>query len=262
MRETPVKQDEFLSFPFISFSESSLFNSLWRKSARGGGEYLLPRASPPGRQTLPRRGADERNAAVQETDDRLFRLREARCALRAAPGPIGCKRRQAERLRRNRTLGLLLRGGGTRTELEHLRNRVKKLSVFLEAGESTPVLTAILGRRVARALHNRPNRYDDHGDANPEVVRRRTVKAVGKSSRRNEELTPGSFRIIDMSRGRRKRLFSFRRGRAFEILRVSSPRSRTSPRRRATISARRGSPTSPSCRHALACRAGRRDLRA
>src|SRR5208337_566380 len=37
MRETHVKQGEFLSFPFISFSESSLLNRLRRKSARGRG---------------------------------------------------------------------------------------------------------------------------------------------------------------------------------------------------------------------------------
>ena len=225
MRETPVKQDEFLSFPFISFSESSLFNSLWRKSARGGegvnitspGEPTRPPDPPaPWRRRAKRRGSRDRRSALPPSPS----------APRTAPGPIGRKLRQAERLRRNRTLGLLLRGCGTRTEVEHLRNRVKKLSVFLKAGESTPVPTAILGRRVARAPHSRPNRYDDHGDTNPEVVRGRTMKAVGKSFRRNEELTPGSFRIIDMSRGRRRRLFSFRRGRAFEILRVSSRRAR------------------------------------
>ena len=44
---------------------------------------------------------------------------------------------------------------------------------------------------------------------------------VGKSSRPIEELTPGNFRIIEMSRSRRRRLVSFRRGRALEILRVS-----------------------------------------
>ncbi len=47
---------------------------------------------------------------------------------------------------------------------------------------------------------------------NPEVVRGRTVKAVGKSSRRSEELTPGSFRTIEMNLRRAMRLSSSGRG--------------------------------------------------
>src|SRR5208337_5570046 len=65
-------------------------------------------------------------APRRETDDGLFQrgLRRARRAR-----PIACERRQAERLRRNRTLGLLVQGRvrvALRTSMEHRLKLVNK----------------------------------------------------------------------------------------------------------------------------------------
>jgi len=87
----------------------------------------------------------DRDAAVEETDNRLLPHGLGQAAV---PRPVGRKRRQAERLRRKRTLGPLLQDG----VCEHIKNvcdLVKKLSVFLEVEDSTPVSTAIQRRRVA-----------------------------------------------------------------------------------------------------------------
>lgn len=86
----------------------------------------------PCRQALPLRDAGDRNAAVPKTD-RLAQPSPG-APPRAAPRPIGCKRRR-ERLRRNWTLGLLDQRGDERTKVEQSRNLVKKLFVLFEAGE-------------------------------------------------------------------------------------------------------------------------------
>ena len=100
-RETPVKQDDFLSFPFPNRAFSIGYGGN-RESARGeGGEYFFPgfRAAALDRQAFPRRDSLR---PKRHGEDRRSPFLASPSPRGATPRWIGFERR-AKRLRRNRT---------------------------------------------------------------------------------------------------------------------------------------------------------------
>ncbi len=135
----PVLRPEHRPSSAIPPTEPPSLHALRRRSSRpcSGASPVLrgpSNSSPVSRQRrllafLPRPGIAVATAgqtrSPRRLDDHLSRLIFARRATRRAR-PIGCKRRQAGRLRRNRTLGLLLQDAGMRTNIEQVRNLGKE----------------------------------------------------------------------------------------------------------------------------------------
>ncbi len=129
---------KLLSFPCISFSESSLFNGLRQISRVPSPGRLAP--PPPGHVPRLKAGVGSKSSQRNATHQGIvsdFRHKFFSWPFpsgrppRAAPRPIVCMRPQAERVRWRRTLGFLLGDGGARTNMEHVFNFCKGLLVFL-----------------------------------------------------------------------------------------------------------------------------------
>jgi hypothetical protein len=110
---------KLLSFPCISFSESSLFNGLRQISRVPSPGRLAP--PPPGHVPRLKAGVGSKSSQRNATHQGVvsdFRHKFFSWPFpsgrppRAAPRPIVCMRPQAERVRWRRTLGFLLQDGG------------------------------------------------------------------------------------------------------------------------------------------------------
>ena len=132
--------------PYRFRARNSIFSS---RCGVVSGKTALPSGPPAPRFRRPkRRGSRDRRSALP--------ARPSPGAPRAAPRPIGCKRRQAERLRRNRTLGPSPSGRRRENKYRTTAQPCQEIVGFFEAGESTPVSTAIPGAKgPRRARHNR-----------------------------------------------------------------------------------------------------------